>query len=108
MSTFGIHIFWLLVVLSCLWGIWGGSLDTWDEGLTAERSREMFRQGWSMTVHYLGQPDFNKPPLYYWIVAACFSLFGLGEFAVRLSSIAWRGATAWTGPAALRPSFCWS
>jgi 4-amino-4-deoxy-L-arabinose transferase-like glycosyltransferase len=86
MSTFGIHIFWLLVVLSCLWGIWGGSLDTWDEGLTAERSREMFRQGWSMTVHYLGQPDFNKPPLYYWIVAACFSLFGLGEFAVRLPS----------------------
>jgi 4-amino-4-deoxy-L-arabinose transferase-like glycosyltransferase len=78
--------FWFLVVMACLWGIWGGRLETWDEALTAERSREMFRQRWSMTVHKLGQPDFNKPPLYYWIVAAGFSLLGLGEFAVRLPS----------------------
>lgn len=78
--------FWTVVAVVSLWGIWGGSLDTWDEALTAERSREMFRQGWSMTVHRLGQPDFNKPPLYYWTAAAGFSLFGLGEFAVRLPS----------------------
>lgn len=79
-------LFWVVVALLCLWGIWGGSLATWDEGLTAERSREMFRQGWSMTVYELGRPDFNKPPLYYWLAAACFSLFGLGEFAARLPS----------------------
>lgn len=82
----GFILFWAVIGLLCLWGIWGGSLATWDEGLTAERSREMFRQGWSMTVHKFGQPDFNKPPLYYWMAAAGFSLFGLGEFAARLPS----------------------
>ena len=39
-----------------------------------------------MTVHKFGRPDFNKPPLYYWLAAAGFSLFGLGEFAARLPS----------------------
>ena len=79
-------LFWTLVAVLCLWGIWGGSLSTWDEALTAERAREMFRQGWSMTVHKCGQPDFNKPPLYYWMAAAGFWVFGLGEFAARLPS----------------------
>lgn len=82
----GFFLFWAVVALLCLWGIWGGSLSTWDEALTAERSREMLRQGWSMTVHKYGLPDFNKPPLYYWMAAAGFSVFGLGEFAARLPS----------------------
>jgi 4-amino-4-deoxy-L-arabinose transferase-like glycosyltransferase len=86
LGTSAFLLFWVVVAAACLWGIWGGSLDTWDEALTGERSQEMFRQGWSMTVYRMGQPDFNKPPLYYWLSAAGFSLFGLGEFAVRLPS----------------------
>lgn len=85
-ASCGFALFWVAVAFFSVWGIWGGSLDSWDEALTAERSREMFHQGWSLTVHKFGIPDFNKPPLYYWMVVAGFSLFGLGEFAVRLPS----------------------
>lgn len=86
LSPRGFCLFWVVAAVVSVWGIDGGSLDTWDEALTGERAREMFRQGLSLTVYNLGLPDFNKPPLYYWLSAAGFSFFGLGELAVRLPS----------------------
>lgn len=86
LASYGWIFFWTAVIIVSVWGIWGGSLDTWDEALSAERSLEMFRHGWSLTVHTLGVPDFNKPPLYYWMAAAGLALFGIGELAVRLPS----------------------
>ncbi|CAN5465058.1 hypothetical protein BH09SUM1_BH09SUM1_29580 [soil metagenome] len=46
-----------------------GSLRTWDEALTAERSREMLVTGDWITPHTNFETDFNKPPLYYWLTA---------------------------------------
>lgn len=64
-----------------------GSLAAWDESLTAERSREMAETGDWLTPQFGYKPDFQKPPLYYWITAALFRAVGPGEGPVRLPSI---------------------
>ena len=70
------------------WNLGGGSLEFWDEALTAERSREIWVTGDWLTPHSGGQPDFNKPPLYYWLTAALLRVLGENEFAVRFWSVA--------------------
>jgi hypothetical protein len=64
-----------------------GSLYPWDEALTAVRTLHMYEDGLSLTVRSFGSPDFNKPPLYYWLAAACFHLFGPGLFALRFPGV---------------------
>lgn len=64
-----------------------GSLYPWDEALSAMRAWHMFKDGTSLTVSTFGGPDFNKPPLYYWLAAWGFRLFEPGLFALRLPGI---------------------
>lgn len=64
-----------------------GSLYAWDESLSAMRALNMYADGLSFTVNTYGGPDFNKPPLYYWLAAGMFHLFGPGLFALRLPSV---------------------
>ncbi|MDR1945567.1 MAG: glycosyltransferase family 39 protein [Desulfovibrio sp.] len=64
-----------------------GSLYPWDESLSAMRTQYMFEDGISMTASTYGSPDFNKPPLYYWLAAGSFHLFGPGLFALRLPGV---------------------
>ncbi|MDR2669653.1 MAG: glycosyltransferase family 39 protein [Desulfovibrio sp.] len=64
-----------------------GSLYPWDEALTAMRALHMYEDGISLTVRTFAGPDFNKPPLYYWLAAVCFHLFGPGLFALRLPGV---------------------
>ncbi|HEY8240461.1 MAG TPA: glycosyltransferase family 39 protein, partial [Kiritimatiellia bacterium] len=63
-----------------------GSLAPWDESLTAERSREMLASGDWLTPQLGFEPNFQKPPLYYWITATLFRAIGQDEFSVRLTS----------------------
>ncbi|MCX5734996.1 MAG: glycosyltransferase family 39 protein, partial [candidate division NC10 bacterium] len=42
----------------------------------AERAREMMASRQWMTPTYLGQPDFDKPPVHYWLMAGAGRLFG--------------------------------
>ena len=55
-----------------------------DEPFYAETAREMVETGDWLTPHIFGQPQFEKPILYYWLVAASFEGFGITEFAGRL------------------------
>lgn len=64
-----------------------GSLYPWDEALSAMRAWHMFKDGISLTVSTFGSPDFNKPPLYYWLAAWSYRLFEPGLFALRLPGI---------------------
>ena len=75
------------VLVVYFWNLGGGSLKLWDESLTAERSREILVTGNWLTPHGGLIPNFNKPPLYYWLTAASFGLFGQNEFTVRLWSV---------------------
>ncbi len=59
------------------------ALAMWDEGIYAEVAREILSGSW-LTLHWNGQPWLEKPPLLFWLTAASFKLFGLGEFQARL------------------------
>lgn len=54
------------------------------ETRVAEISREILVTGDWTTLHLNFQPYYDKPPLLYWLCAACFQAFGATEFSARL------------------------
>src|SRR5262249_22901625 len=64
----------------------GDALTHWDEGRTAERAREILVFHDWITIHLNYQPDFAKPPLYYWLTALLYQVIGINEFAARFCS----------------------
>jgi len=57
-----------------------------DEGLYAEIAHEMLTSGDWVIPHMNGLPYLEKPPLYFWLTALTFQLFGPSEWATRLWS----------------------
>ena len=57
-----------------------------DEGLYAGCSREMAASGNYIVPTIDSKPFFDKPPLCYWLQAACINTLGVNSFAVRLPS----------------------
>src|SRR5262245_56989420 len=57
-----------------------------DEGLYASIAREMLTRGDWIVPHVNGLPYLEKPPLYFWLTALTFKLFGPSEWATRLWS----------------------
>src|SRR5262247_2102246 len=57
-----------------------------DEGLYASIAREMLARGDWIVPHVNGLPYLEKPPLYFWLTALTFKLFGPSEWATRLWS----------------------
>jgi dolichol-phosphate mannosyltransferase len=51
----------------------------------AEIPREMLAEGRFLTPVLEGQPYFDKPPLFYWCVMACYALFGVHDWSARLT-----------------------
>jgi membrane-associated phospholipid phosphatase len=54
-----------------------------DEAVFAEATREMLETGDLITPTYNYAPRYDKPILFYWLMAAAFSVFGTNEFAAR-------------------------
>ena len=65
-----------------------------DEPRYAEVAREMLATGDYVTPRLCGCPWFEKPVLLYWMSAASYKLFGVGEFAARFPSAFCALATA--------------
>lgn len=78
---------WLGIIFFLFFNVGHGSIRFWDEGLSALRALNMYEKGFSFTVQTHTTPDFNKPPLYYWLAAAFYHLLGPGLLAVRLPSV---------------------
>ncbi len=57
-----------------------------DEPFYALTAREMVQSNDWMTPQIFGAPQFEKPILYYWTVAASFRAFGESEWAGRFSA----------------------
>jgi 4-amino-4-deoxy-L-arabinose transferase-like glycosyltransferase len=57
-----------------------------DEGRYAEIAREMVVENDYLTPRNNFVRYFEKPPLVYWVTAACIRVFGHNEFAVRLQA----------------------
>lgn len=55
-----------------------------DEGRYAQIPREMLERGDWIVPTLQGEPYLDKPPLFYWLVMASFSLFGFEVWAARL------------------------
>lgn len=55
-----------------------------DEGRYAQIPREMLEGGDWVVPRLQGDPYLDKPPLFYWLVMASFSLFGFHDWAARL------------------------
>jgi len=55
-----------------------------DEGRYAQIPREMLARGeWIVPMHQ-GEPYFDKPPLFYWLVMGAYQVFGYHDWAARL------------------------
>lgn len=59
-----------------------------DETFYAQTAREMTAKNEWVTPYLYGNPQFEKPILFYWLVEGSFKLFGVNEFAARLPSAA--------------------
>ncbi|MEE8360199.1 MAG: phospholipid carrier-dependent glycosyltransferase, partial [Candidatus Omnitrophota bacterium] len=64
-----------------------GTQFTGDENFYFQSSKNMLETGDWITPSYYGKPRFQKPILYYWLVTASFSAFGVDWYAARLPSI---------------------
>jgi len=57
-----------------------------DEPAYAGAAREMLARGDWVTPYFNGQPRFDKPILFYWLILLSYRIFGITEFAVRFWS----------------------
>ena len=55
-----------------------------DEGKHATTAKTMVLTGDWITPRLAGEPFYDKPPLFFWLVALSFSLLGFTELAARL------------------------
>ena len=80
----------LLLTAVCLLTFFAGlgrsAIGDSDEAFYAESAREMIEGGDWITPHYNYEYRFQKPILYYWLVAATYRVAGIGEAAARFPS----------------------
>ena len=79
---------WLAaLLLLCFWRVGSTPLNETDEGFAANRAASFFRHG-TFLVSFddveSDAPQFRKPPLLYWAVAAGLKTIGWNLWAVRL------------------------
>ena len=75
----------LALTVGCLFvGFWGWDLWAPDEPRYAEVAREMLGGGPWLVPHLGGTIYPDKPPLYFWLLAGSYTVFGVNPFAVRL------------------------
>jgi 4-amino-4-deoxy-L-arabinose transferase-like glycosyltransferase len=79
------HAFVLVGVcaLTFFVGLGRPALTDSDEAFYAESAREMVERSDWLTPYYNGEPRFDKPVLYYWLVAASYVATGTSPGAAR-------------------------
>ena len=77
-----------ILIGTCLilyfFGLGAGPMGDIDEAMHAATSKDMVLSGDWVTPRYNGENFYDKPPLYNWLVAVSFLVFGFSEFAARL------------------------
>lgn len=83
------NLFWLVIVVAAFIFFFNlGSIPLLDpdEPVYAETPKEMLAFADLVSPRIYGEYWYDKPPLYYWLVAGAFQLFGFNEFAARFPS----------------------
>lgn len=57
-----------------------------DEPVYAETPKEMFLYNDFISPRIFGEYWYDKPPMYYWLVALSYKVFGINDFAARFPS----------------------
>jgi len=80
------HVTGLVILCAIVFGLGLGSRALWDpdEGLHSATAKDMVTSGDWITPQANGEPFFDKPPLFTWLVAWSFVALGFTEFAARL------------------------
>ncbi len=81
---------WLIILGSGAWLFWLSwlrPLTLPDEGRYGGVAWEMLNNGASVVPTLDGMPFFHKPPLYYWLAEASYSVFGPNVWAARVPSL---------------------
>lgn len=83
-----------VIIFTLFFGIGGVPLLDPDEPVYAETAREMIQTGDFLSPRIFGDYWYDKPPMYYWLVAIAFQIFGDGEFAARFPAALMGGLTS--------------
>jgi len=81
--------FWLVAIVSIIIifsNLGGIPLLDPDEPVYAETPKEMITFNEFVSPRIYGEYWYDKPPMYYWLVAASYKVFGITEFAARFPS----------------------
>ena len=80
----------ILLFLFCflIYGLFGGLIPLLDpdEPVYGETAKEMLSTGDWLSPRIYGEFWYDKPPLFYWLEAISFSLFGISTWSARLPS----------------------
>jgi len=85
-ASWHLAILFLVCIVAFWWRLGLIGLVDPDEPFYSQTCREMVETGDWLTPKIFGQPQFEKPILYYWFVSASYKVFGQNEFAGRVPS----------------------
>jgi len=83
------RVFTLLIILAVFISFFNlGSFTLFDvdEAVFSTATKEMIEGGDWITPTYNGENRYDKPILFYWLMAASFKIFGANEFGARFPS----------------------
>jgi len=81
--------FWLVAIITIIivfFNLGGVPLLDPDEPVYAETPKEMFAFNEFVSPRIYGEYWYDKPPMFYWLVAISYKIFGVNEFAARFPS----------------------
>ncbi len=78
-----IAIIVVIAIITIFFGIGGVPLLDPDEPVYAETAREMLFERDLLSPRIFGDYWYDKPPMYYWLVALAQTIFGDSEFSAR-------------------------
>jgi 4-amino-4-deoxy-L-arabinose transferase-like glycosyltransferase len=88
----------IILILACvalfMVNTWDLSMLKGDENYYFSSARRMIREGDWITPRYHHHIRYEKPVLYYWLVALFFKLFGVSWWVARLTSVIFGALTA--------------
>lgn len=82
---------WAALIM--LGGIPYGDLSGYDDAAYAHEARAMIESGDVWTPNLNGNVDFDKPPLFIWMLATSFKIFGATDPAAKLPGVLFGWAT---------------
>ncbi|MCX5750941.1 MAG: glycosyltransferase family 39 protein [Candidatus Saganbacteria bacterium] len=77
--------FFILSLFLFAWKIGSIPIIDGDSAFYAEIAKNIVRNGDWMTLRYIDPANIiDKPPLMFWMIAICFKIFGINEFALAI------------------------